>query len=311
MKVFARSILVAFAASSSCIHAAEGKREDVVIERGSARLTLADIDARMTRLASATRPDFAFRPENLARMMDQLLLNRQLANEAREAGLDANPDVRRDLELAMEEVLAIHRLNQVADERERGDLEKLARERYLADPSKFIVGEQRVVEHVLVRNDSRTDDEARTLAETVRAEAIRDGSSFPVLVERYSEDTGKAGNKGRYVVSKEGQYVPEFEAASRALKQPGDVSEPVKTTFGYHIIRLVEVRPESRRAFEDVKDQIVADVRENQLSTLREAHKKQLSSLPERGDDALLRSLPDRYHAGKAAVPPAVPGGQR
>lgn len=278
----------------------------VVVERGSAQITLADIDGRMSRLISATRPDFAHRPENLARMMDQLLLNRQLAIEARADNLDDEPDVKRDLELAVEEVLAIHRLNRIAEQHDQGNLEQLARERYMADPTKFQITEQRVVEHVLVSTEKRTDGEALEIANRVRAEAMVDGSKFPDLVQQYSDDSGKAGNKGRYTIAQSGQYVPEFEAAARSLANVGDVSEPVKTTFGYHVIRLVELRPEHRSTFEEVKDQMVADLRETQLSTIRDDYKKQLKTQPEKGNEELLRSLPDRYHAGKAAIPPGM-----
>lgn len=275
-----------------------------LIERGDARLTLADMDGRMSRLPASSRAEFAFRPENLAQMMDRLLLNRQLSIQARAEGLDQDPAVRRDLELAVEEVLAAHRLNQVTEAAiATADIEQLARERYLTQPDAHKVAEQRVVQHLLVGTDQRSEEEALARATELLVQARSPGSDFDAMVMEYSDDPGKSGNQGRYTMAQPGQYVPEFEAAGLALQRPGEFAEPVKTQFGYHLIRLIEVTPERRRSFEEVRDELVVQVEEQIAQAARERLVQELKSLPDRGDEDRLVTLRARY--GGEPVRPA------
>lgn len=288
------------ATGSNSLHAQE--QGDVLVQRGETKLTLSDVDGRMSRLGADERPAYAQRPENLSRLMDQLLTNRQLAIEARELKLDQQANVKRDLELAVEEVLAIHRLNALAENAPAPDLEQLAKERYQANQSEFKVPEQRVVEHILIGNESRSDEEAMTLAQEVRVEAMGDGADFVALVEKYSDDPGKTQNQGRYTVSRPGQFVPEFEAASKALTKPGDITEPVKTRFGYHLIRLVEIQPERLLAFEEVRGKLVDEARKEYYKSLRTSHLSNLRGQKETGNEPLLLSLPERY-GGRPDLP--------
>lgn len=85
---------------------------------------------------------------------------------------------------------------------------------------------------------SRTRDEARRLAETVRAEAMQPGADFAALARRYSDapDKSEGGDVG---VFDRGMMMAPFEQAAFALKV-GEVSAPVETRFGFHIIRRIE-----------------------------------------------------------------------
>ena len=270
------------------------KESETLIARGDAKLSLNDLDARMSRFSEPERADFAYRPENLARLMDQLLLNRQLAIQARELGIDQNEIVKRDIELAIEEVLAVHRLNALVDSA-KPDYEQLARERYMADPLAHTVPEQRVVQHILVSTERRSDQDALSMANEIRLEALQPNVEFSALVGRYSDDSAKASNKGRYTLSNEGQFVPEFEAAIKALSELGEITQPVKTKFGYHIIKLIEIVPTSRKTFEEVKEELVAQASINHLLTVRENYKRDMRAQPESGNKQLLTELPKRY----------------
>lgn len=274
-----------------------------LIERGEARLTVADMDGRMSRLPASSRAEFAFRPENLAQMMDRLLLNRQLSIQARAEGLDQDPAVRRDLELAVEEVLAAHRLNQVTEAAiAAADIEQLARERFLTQQDTFKVPAQRVVQHLLIGTEQRSEEEALARASELLRQARSPGSDFDAMVMEYSEDPGKGSNQGRYTMAQPGQYVPEFEAAGLALQRPGEFAEPVKTQFGYHLMRLIEVTPERTRSFEEVRDELVLKVEEEVAQGARERLVQELKSLPDRGDDDRLVGLRARY-GGEPAKP--------
>jgi peptidyl-prolyl cis-trans isomerase C len=286
-------LLAAFLANA--VSAQAQAVEDVLIKRGEAELTVADMDGRMSRIPESDRATYAHRPENLARLMDQTLLNRQLAHEARASGIDKRPDVQRDLQLAVEEVLAIHRLNILASETPEPDFAQLAKEKYQAGSSEYSTPPRRIVEHVLIGTENRSDAEALELASEIQAKATAPGADFAALVSEFSDDSGKAQNAGRYTIARPGQFVPEFESAAKALRAPGEVSQPVKTKFGYHVIRLVEDHPADVKPFEDVRGEIIAKLMTEHETRLRDSHVRALKSLPETGDEALLIGLRKRY----------------
>ncbi|WP_339060692.1 peptidylprolyl isomerase [Tepidibacillus marianensis] len=93
------------------------------------------------------------------------------------------------------------------------------------------------VSHILIGNTNRTDDEAKKLADEVLAK-LKAGNDFGKLAKQYSEDTGSKDKGGTYENMSVSQWVPEFKDA--VLKQPiGKVSDtPVKTQYGYHIIKV-------------------------------------------------------------------------
>ncbi len=72
---------------------------------------------------------------------------------------------------------------------------------------------------------------------------LKKGGNFETLVEQYSEDKFSKNTKGTLATFGVGQMTTEFEEAAFALKNPGDISQPVKTKFGYHIIKLIKKTP--------------------------------------------------------------------
>ncbi len=79
-------------------------------------------------------------------------------------------------------------------------------------------------------------NEIKLEAENIYNQAIKPGASFAQLADQYSDDTGSARNGGSLGAFGKGQMVPEFEKAAFALK-PGQIAKPIKTDFGWHIIR--------------------------------------------------------------------------
>ena len=128
------------------------------------------------------------------------------------------------------------------------------------------------VQHILLKNDTAA---TRKLIQQLQAQA-RGGQSFEQLARQYSQD-GSAAQGGNLGWIREGETVAPFEAAVKALK-PGQVSQPVKSQFGWHIIRLVEVQradtPEAR-AFNGMR-QALSQERAAQAmeETLRQLHQQ-------------------------------------
>ncbi|HEY0654443.1 MAG TPA: peptidylprolyl isomerase, partial [Chryseosolibacter sp.] len=100
------------------------------------------------------------------------------------------------------------------------------------------------VSHIMLRSDGEADDRARNVAFEVY-EKLQKGVAWNELCAEYSEDPSSKDNGGKLRAFSVGVMtaVPEFEAAAFELRNPGDISDPVKTRFGWHIIRLEKKIP--------------------------------------------------------------------
>ncbi len=138
--------------------------------------------------------------------------------------------------------------------------EEDARKYYDENPGQFEKPEKLQVRHVLFFVDDgskgyparRTDEEAKNLAEDVIAQ-IKEGGDFAEIAREKSEDSGTKADGGLYTFSK-GEAVEEFSNAAHALS-PGEYTlEPVKTDYGYHVIKMEKVIPATQESFEQVKE---------------------------------------------------------
>lgn len=160
--------------------------------------------------------------------------------------------------------------------------EAALRQAYEADPSRFKSAEERQARHILITAaDGRSDADARALAEDV-AKQLAAGADFAALAAKYSNDPGSASRGGDLGFAARGVYAAPFEEALFAL-QPGETSVPVKTEFGYHIIRLEAVRAGTEQSFEQVRPQLADELR-------RQKAQDDFIALAERMDDLALEN---------------------
>ena len=127
--------------------------------------------------------------------------------------------------------------------------------------AKFVEAEkakvQPQVKHILIAADSRSDAEAKKLADEVSAK-IKAGMSFAEAAQKYSDDTASKGNGGVIAAYEKGFFGNAFDSAVAALKS-GQISAPVKTQYGYHIISA-EAPAVKLPAFEMEKPRLIAEV---------------------------------------------------
>ena len=123
--------------------------------------------------------------------------------------------------------------------------------------------EQRHAQHILIPIDKSGDAAAKKKAESLIAQ-IKAGADFGTLAKANSSDQGSATNNGDLGFAGHGVYVPEFDKALYAL-QVNQISEPVKTEFGYHIIKLLEVKKADVPSFDSVKAQLTAEAHQAKL----------------------------------------------
>ncbi|HPC84232.1 MAG TPA: peptidyl-prolyl cis-trans isomerase [Thermoanaerobaculaceae bacterium] len=112
--------------------------------------------------------------------------------------------------------------------------------------------------HILVKlatPDPAGDEAALARASMIRREALKPGADFAALARQYSEDDGSKPGGGDLGFFTRERMVKEFSDAAFAL-EPGGISEPVKSQFGYHVIKVEERRPAAQRPLEEVREQI-------------------------------------------------------
>ena len=236
-----------------------------VLARGPAgEVTVADVQAMVGVLVPVgQRGQFYANPANIAAMAEAIYGQRALATQARAAKHDETPEARRQLALGANRVLADSWIDHLAGQKAPTDaqLDAHARTTYNANPNQFSQSEQLRARHILVAvNAGRDDAQAKARAEELLAQ-LRQGRPFDELAREASDDKGSGQRGGDLGTFGKGSMVPEFEAAAFALTKPGQLSEPVKSQFGYHVIELLERIPARRQTFEDVRAQLREDAR--------------------------------------------------
>lgn len=156
------------------------------------------------------------------------------------------------------------------------------RERYQSLRDRFVEPERRRASHILIAVDGTTNEAAaRTLAEDLHQRLLA-GGDFAALAKEYSKDSASAQQGGDLGWATRDAYVQEFADALFALDE-GGVSAPVKTQFGYHLIRLDGIRAGAGRSFEDVKAELSVQVRDELAGDTFGQRMEELQARIERG----------------------------
>lgn len=237
-------------------------------------ITVADVQAELLRVPEANRAQALGNPNGVEQLVTNLLVRRLLAKEALRDGLDKDALIQSNLAMAKDRVLSDARLAKIDQQNAPGDaaLEAHARNVYQAGGARFDIPAQTRASHILIENKGPESlAKAKDLLTQLRA-----GASFEDLAKANSADTGSGARGGSLGFFGPGQMVRPFEDATNALQKPGDLSEPIETQFGYHIIRLDERKAKGRAPFEEVRAALIAEAR---VALLNEARTIKAASL--------------------------------
>ena len=126
------------------------------------------------------------------------------------------------------------------------------------------LAEQRRAAHILIEvNDKVTEAQAKAKIEDIQARLAK-GEKFEALAKEFSQDPGSANNGGDLGFAGPGVYDPDFETALYGLKQD-QVSTPVRTTFGWHLIKLLGVEAPEVPSFASLKDKLTRELKAQQV----------------------------------------------
>ena len=126
---------------------------------------------------------------------------------------------------------------------------------YNSNIQQFQAPEQVRASHILLKTDGKNEADVRKQAEDVLKQAKAPGADFAALAKKYSEDDGSKANGGDLDYFSKGRMVPEFEQAAFSM-QPGQISDLVKSQFGFHIIKVVDKKAAATRTLDEVRTQI-------------------------------------------------------
>ncbi len=233
---------------------------EVLAEWNNGRLTREDMEIYLSGLGINDQAAFLLNRQRASEaLQDQLLRNAIMADADLEPIL-ADPMVQMRLEKARRKILFEAYRDHYVEQRLLDDYEPLAKERYLLNQKAYVEPETRTVTHVLINTSDRSDSEARQLAEQL-LQRLRAGEiTLAEAVQQYSDDPSAPSNQGQLQVTP-GKTVPPFEQAVYALKEIGELSAPVQTSYGYHVIRLDAITAARQLSFDEVREQLMYQAR--------------------------------------------------
>ena len=258
MKKFVLSLVFLFFVSGL---AAAKAGEEILAEVGPYKLTRAEFEAKLETAPPQIKMILAHQPQLKKALVERWVEISLLSLAAKDAGLEKDPEVKARLDEVTKQILAQaylekKLLNQqrVSEEEVKAYYEK-HREKYQ---------EPRAVRarHILIEvpQGATPEQEKEALKKAQRLrERILKGEDFAKLAQEYSADPGTKEKGGELGFFTQGQMVKEFEEAAFRLK-PGEISEPVRTPFGYHLIQVEEVKEAKQRSFAEVKDTVREDL---------------------------------------------------
>jgi peptidyl-prolyl cis-trans isomerase C len=247
-------ILAAFAALALSALALSAQAQNIAVVNGKPVPT-ARVD---TLLQQAARAGQQVTPELQQQARDQVVLREIFTQAAEKQGLGATPDYKAQMELARQSILIRELFDRYAKSHPVSDAAAQAEyDKFKAQAS----GTEYRASHILVDSEA----EAKALIAQIDA-----GASFEKLAKEKSKDPGSGAKGGDLDFAKPEAYVPEFAQALVKLKKGEMTQTPVKTQFGWHIIKLVDTREAQFPAFDDVKGQLKQRLEQAQLQQYQE-----------------------------------------
>ncbi len=126
---------------------------------------------------------------------------------------------------------------------------------YKENIDRFRSNEERKSSHILISFDDEVIEDAALEQIKNIQERIKAGESFEALAQEFSDDGGSAANGGDLGWAEPGLFVPEFDQVLFAL-ETGEISDPVKTQFGYHIIRMDDLKEGRKKEFAEIEEEL-------------------------------------------------------
>jgi peptidyl-prolyl cis-trans isomerase C len=225
---------------------AQGEKSDspAIAHVNKGVVTEADYLNELSRVPEWARPQFKEK-DGKSKFLEELIKKELIYQNAKKMRLDKNEEYLSKVREFEKLTLVSLNLKKEVDDKVRVD-ESEVKAFFDENKDKFTIGTQIRASHILVK----TEEEAQSIYAKIES-----GQDFAALAKASSTDKGSAEKGGDLGYFGRGRMVPEFERAALSLK-PGEVSRPVQTRFGYHVIKLTDIKKGDPASFEQSKEAI-------------------------------------------------------
>lgn len=278
--------------------------DGIVFKGGDVAVTTSDIERY---IEENTPPE----PEEKAAMLNNPDIYREMAEmlytiQILAAEAENMPDFDREQAewtariMYQRRIISDYRAKFVKQKLKDVNWDAMAEEDYKVNKQNYMTDEKVKASHILIKvNESRNDDSAKALAQELR-ERVLNGEDFAKLAKQYSEDPSAERNAGSLGFFKRGQMVQPFEEAAFAMKKPGELSDVIRTPFGYHVIMYHDRTSPEQIPFQSVKGKIVEQLQTQMGNKLWQDKLIAIRSSDEIiVDDKLLKELQQKYQTKK------------
>jgi peptidyl-prolyl cis-trans isomerase C len=269
--------------------------QTVFAYQGQAVLTQAALDGAFSRIPEEYRLMFIRDGAKVDKLVKNLLQAEVVARDAEKSGFSQDAVVQQRVLLAARKELAEAWLEELVKRAPAADYAAMAKEDYLAHPEAYSNPATVDVTHILIGTDKRPPGEAEAIALELLARLEQDPGQFDALVLEYSDDPGKADNSGKYLQMKRGQMVKPFEEAAFALQTVGEITAPVETEYGFHLIRLDQKHEPVPQPFNRVKAQAVEKMKAKYIADYRTRYLQKLLQDPIAFPEGSVEVMARRY----------------
>ncbi len=249
-----KQLLLVCAAALMAVTAQSALAQNIAIVNGKA-VPKARLDALAQQVAKSGRP---VTPEVQAQMREAVIVREIFAQEAEKLGLVGSDDFKSQMEIARQSILItsliedFKKKNAVTDAELKGEYDKF---------SAANGGKEYKARHILVEKEA----EAKAIIAS-----LKKGGKFEDIAKKQSKDSGSGANGGDLDWANPSSYVAEFTEAMLKLNKGQMTDVPVKTQFGFHIIRVDDIRTAQLPSFEELKPQIAQQIEQQRLGAYQQ-----------------------------------------
>jgi peptidyl-prolyl cis-trans isomerase C len=217
------------------------------------------LDMLASQLTKAGRP---VTPDMQGQLKDEVIAREIFMQEAQKRGLDSSADYKAQMELARQTILIrelfadYQKNNPVTDAEIKTEYDK-----FVASNG----GKEYKARHILVESE----DQARKIIAD-----LKKGAKFEDIAKKQSKDPGSGANGGDLDWATAASYVPEFAEAMVKLKKGEMTQVPVKSQFGWHVIRVDDIREAQLPKLDDVRPQIAQQLQQQKLAQFQDSLRK-------------------------------------
>ena len=250
---------------------------EVIAIQGSSRLTTAGLDAYMSRIGEADRGTFLYSRSRLSQAINNLMLPRLVSDYARSEGFLENPLLHAKLHQSAQVLISQEYFQHHARESRLDDYSVQARELYLSDPERFRTPERVDFTHVLISAGvDRSELDAMELVQALY-ERLGQGESLAELAAEFSDDPSVDDNGGVFE-SVSLDEVEERIADALALLERGQISEPLRSDLGWHVVELDQRHEREVMDWEDAEPRALEMAERRHLERARQSLVDELRS---------------------------------